>query len=315
MGINTIDDATYYQNTDYLSAHSFMDYLDDPVLFWIKNHSDLEEEESRALINGTLFHAFMESENAFYEAVEQYEDTFIKKGRDFPKDETALSIIQAGDIETLEIKYPNDFGDMWEFVLKNWTDREKIWDTNNDWEREVILTADVHGVPFKGKLDKLKVDKENECGYILDYKTLRLEEKYQLGKWWNVETETFEPMSFIQKYNYDLQMTVYRHLVSENYGIPFEKVFVQFGLLVKSGKKGFIPYRSNYIRTKPLKAKDLDKPRFDGKTADGLLKTEAQKAYDLLQSEEIPQKYQGYSMMYRLYHDKPDLIDVDNVHL
>jgi len=73
-------------------------------------------------------------------------------------------------------------------------------------EKEQIFTGEINGVPFKIQVDILNVEK----GYFADIKTT----KKMTEKYWNSETRTYE--TFIQKYDYPMQFSIYAEILRQN---------------------------------------------------------------------------------------------------
>ncbi|APB77427.1 hypothetical protein PPYC2_21835 [Paenibacillus polymyxa] len=66
-------------------------------------------------------------------------------------------------------------------------------------EKEVIMTADMFGIPWKVMLDSY----QPQTGIFADLKAL----KEMDGKWWNKDAGVYE--NFLQHYGYTIQMSVY----------------------------------------------------------------------------------------------------------
>ena len=78
-------------------------------------------------------------------------------------------------------------------------------------DKQVVMTADLFGVPWKGKIDVLDLDK----GRIVDLKCVRnFDDVYDSGYGWR---------SWIEYWGYDIQGAIYQKLVEENTGkkLPF----------------------------------------------------------------------------------------------
>ena len=80
-------------------------------------------------------------------------------------------------------------------------------------EREVIVTGEIDGVEWKGKIDALNLEK----GYFIDFKTIRsLENPFD----WENGTK----QHFIYSREYHLQAAIYQELIKQTFGksvIPF----------------------------------------------------------------------------------------------
>lgn len=78
-------------------------------------------------------------------------------------------------------------------------------------EKEVIVTGELFGTTWKGKIDCLNVEK----GYFVDLKTTRgLKEMFYSNR-------HHGRVSWLIEYGYVLQMSIYKHLLDQKYGKPF----------------------------------------------------------------------------------------------
>ncbi|WP_040931515.1 PD-(D/E)XK nuclease-like domain-containing protein [Paenibacillus larvae] len=75
-------------------------------------------------------------------------------------------------------------------------------------QKEVIMTADLFGLPWKVMLDSYQL----EVGIFADLKTL----KEIAGKWWNKEAQCYE--NFLDHYGYTVQMAVYAEIEKRHTG-------------------------------------------------------------------------------------------------
>lgn len=83
-------------------------------------------------------------------------------------------------------------------------------------DKEVIVTGELFGVKWKGKIDCLNLER----GYFIDLKTTaKLDKKY-----WNKQEHKWE--SFVAAYNYQLQMWVYQQLIKQTFGVVCQPYIV-----------------------------------------------------------------------------------------
>lgn len=75
-------------------------------------------------------------------------------------------------------------------------------------EKESIVTGEIDGVAWKGKLDSMSLDK----GYVCDLKTVDDIHK----RHYNPEERRW--VSFVEDYGYHMQMALYQELVRQTYG-------------------------------------------------------------------------------------------------
>ena len=147
---------------------------------------------STALLVGSYIHAAIESEEAFATFVEQNHDSiFNTRGKKY------ADYLKADDmIETIQ----NDR--FCQFAL--------------DGEKEVIYTGELFGVPWKIKVDNIN----HQRGHFTDLKsTQELRKRY-----WSEKYGTW--VSFVQAYDYVLQIWVYREIIYQNTGRYYEPYLV-----------------------------------------------------------------------------------------
>lgn len=148
------------------------------------------EEETQALLIGNYIHSKMESNESHEEFIKEYNDAFFtKSGRKRADTELADKMI---------CKLQKD--DFFNFFYNS-----------PDCEKEVIITGKLFDYPWKARIDSLNVEK----GYFCDLKTTRELHKH----YWSVEKHKW--VSFIEAYNYALQMGVYKRLLQHKYKKPF----------------------------------------------------------------------------------------------
>lgn len=262
----------------YLSSHALMSFLKDPSTFWLKTNGYLKGSSSESADAGRLFHAFMESEEAFKEELAHLGKspfTKLPKGSD---DTTPFEIV-FGDNAPEQLNPKATFKAVWDYINQSWEQRHTIWN-DDSYDKETILTGQFLDAHFKGRLDCLKI--EDDTAYIYDYKTLTLKNYY--GSWRDSDGYYHEK-TFIQDHDYDLQMAIYAELVKQNYP-EVKDVYITFGVLIKGGKHDFVDYPTSFINTKPMHIETLIEPRFNGKTAYDILMDDAQMAYRVMQMDE-----------------------------
>ena len=277
---NEITEENYYSSEigrKYLSVHALMTYLDDPSRFWLKAHDKLQGTSSPSAKAGQVFHAFVNDKEDFDNRMIEHGLDMFKLGR---KKKDVVDVLDMVYDDPSQLTPKSDYQSVWTFIVKYWDKRHEFWE-EKDHFKELILTGRIGGVPFKGRLDVLKVEKDH--AYIYDYKTIGLKQSY--GYWKDPETRQFYPKTFVQEYNYDLQMTAYAELVKQNFP-NVKNVYVIFGLLIKSGKHDFVEYPTSFINTEPVNVKSFNVPRFDGQTPKEILMHNSKLAYDLLQLDE-----------------------------
>ncbi|QHS19974.1 PD-(D/E)XK nuclease-like domain-containing protein [Lactiplantibacillus plantarum] len=195
----TLTPANYY---DRWTDQSFMSAT------WFKKFLACEAEalaelqgkwepcmKSTALVVGNWLHSYFESEEAHAKFVDEHPESISSRGpskghlkKDF---KTAESMIEA-------LSNDHDFNLLYQ------------------GDKEVIVTGEIAGYPWKGKIDCLNLKQ----GYFVDLKTTA--DIYKA--YWNPETREKEP--FVYAYNYPLQMAVYQELIKQQFGVTCKPYIV-----------------------------------------------------------------------------------------
>lgn len=150
------------------------------------------EEKSKALIVGSYTHAAFESEKEFARFKEEYKDVIYNtKGKPY------ADFVKADEmIKTLKED---------EFCMQAMTG-----------EKEVIFKGSLYGVEWKIRVDNIN----HQLGYFSDLKTTQdLNKRYyskKYGGW----------VSFVQEYDYIMQMYIYREIIKQNTGRYYEPYIV-----------------------------------------------------------------------------------------
>lgn len=327
----------------YMSSHNLMDFIEDKTIFWLKNQTDwLTRKESDSLIVGNLFHAFMESKVAFYNFLKENTLNLVGKtefkklitkaknvygddnGEELSDDKIheyanvlfAEQVFEDGPQSVKILAKPDE---VWQYIIRKWEERERLWTLPPNTAHEAVLTGNLFGVPFKARLDVLQYDPETKTALIYDYKTSGLKEKYQYGRYYNPELEAMVGKNFIQQYNYDLQMWIYRRIVAKHFNIPEENVKVQFGVFVKKFTTAFTEVPGGFINTNYLTDDDLLAPRFKGPNgeninAEQVVREYAQEAYELANTEQAPD-YVKNSLTYQMLNRTQETLHINKFHI
>ncbi|WP_059050018.1 PD-(D/E)XK nuclease-like domain-containing protein [Paenibacillus senegalimassiliensis] len=162
-------------NEYYMSVSQYKDFLKCEAAALAKVKGEYQDIKKDALLLGSYVHAALESEEAF----------------DLFKSDNA-------EIYTAkkELKAPYKMANkMIDSVLS-----DDLCNIVLEGDKEVILTAELFGIPWKAKLDVLN----RWNGRFTDIKTVKgIRDKY-----WNGQRY----VSFIQQYQYDVQMSVYAEI-------------------------------------------------------------------------------------------------------
>ncbi|WP_068505898.1 PD-(D/E)XK nuclease-like domain-containing protein [Paenibacillus kribbensis] len=178
----------YYSNEankEYMSVSQYKDFMKCEAAALAKLDGTYKDIKREALLVGSYVHSALESEEAY--------DAFR---RDNPEIYTAKK----------ELKAPfRTANNMIESILQ-----DDLCNTVLEGEKEVILTADIFGTMWKAKIDVLS----RENGRFTDIKTVKgIREKY-----WNGS----KYVSFIQAYQYDVQMAMYAEIERVSGDLSFE---------------------------------------------------------------------------------------------
>ncbi|WP_338328695.1 PD-(D/E)XK nuclease-like domain-containing protein [Bacillus velezensis] len=179
MRIPTLNKENYYSNEidrHYMSNSQYKSFLQCEAATMAKLNGEWTPPTSEALLFGQYVHAWLEGEQAFDEFKKNTPSLFTQKGQLYKQYQLADLMIEA---------IQND--DLCMFVLQG--------------EKEVIVTAELFGVPWKGKLDVYNP----ASGRFSDLKTARsLREKV-----WDPEIGY---CSFVEAYGYIAQMALYAEI-------------------------------------------------------------------------------------------------------
>lgn len=143
--------------------------------------------DNKALLVGNYLHSYFESLKAHQQFIDEHKEEMFSKRKPFGL--------------LLDYKKADGMID----TLKNDSNFKKLY----QGQKEVIVTGQIGGVNWKGRIDCLNLDKK----IFLDLKTTR---DIHMKCWINGERK---PVSFVRAYNYQLQMYVYQQLIYQNFGV------------------------------------------------------------------------------------------------
>jgi hypothetical protein len=181
----------YDHDTDwqYMSVSIFKNFVDCEAATLAKLKSEDNQQTTEVpLLVGNYVHSFFESEEAHKQ--------FVAANKPYMFTKSGNSLLRPFQVaETMIDRLKND--DFFNFVYQG--------------EKESIVTGDLYGIPWKGKIDCLNV----EQGYFVDLKTSADIHK----RIWSKRHGGYVP--FVSAYGYVLQMWVYKRLLEQQYGKPF----------------------------------------------------------------------------------------------
>lgn len=162
-------------NEAYMSVSQYKDFMKCEAAALAKIKGKYQDIKHEALILGSYVHAAIEGEEAFEEFRKNTPELYTAKK---------------------ELKAPYKMANnMIDCILS-----DELCTAVLTGEKEVILTADLFGISWKAKIDVLS----REFGRLTDLKTVKgIREKY-----WNGH----KYVSFVQAYQYDVQMAVYAEI-------------------------------------------------------------------------------------------------------
>ncbi|BAQ11345.1 hypothetical protein OXB_2874 [Bacillus sp. OxB-1] len=179
-------------NREYFSVSQFKDFNECQAKAVAKINGGFEESYGNALLVGSYTHAAFESETAFAELVEENAELIFKKrGGKYAEFEQADLMIEA---------------------LKN----DKFAMFAMEGEKEIILTAEMFGVPWKAKIDSIN----HQRNTFTDLKTTRSLSQ----RLWSDKYQKY--VSFVEAWDYVLQMAVYREIIHQNTGFYYSPYIV-----------------------------------------------------------------------------------------
>lgn len=180
-------DNYYDKSTDwtYQSPTFFKKFLKCEAATMAELNGEYSDMNHEALLVGNYLHSYFESDTAHQKFIDDHKT----------------------DIETKagKLKAPYEKAEDMIHTLES----DSMFQSLYQGSKEVIVKGFINGVPWKGKLDCLNLDR----GYFLDLKTTRDIHK----KFWNNEDREWE--SFAAAYNYQLQMYVYQELVRQTFDV------------------------------------------------------------------------------------------------
>lgn len=217
----------YYDDNFYMSTSRFKNYIDcEAKALAIDNGAWEEEKTPIQLVVGNYVHSYFESPEEHQKFLEEYYSYIYKEP-------TKADVVSA--LEEAGIPYDKKLkvDDLRSFARANniFVTGEKKSDFINadkviqalkdepvfqeyyegkegDWvEKEMILTGELEGLPFKGKIDSINLTQR----YFVDLKTMR-----------SIAQETWSPTLHqrvpqmvynVYEYKYHLQMFIYQKLL------------------------------------------------------------------------------------------------------
>lgn len=175
-----------------MSVSQFKDFMKCELQAMAKLTGEYDDGDKTALLVGNYVHSYFESLEVHKQFLKENAKAIFKKtgGMYAPFEQAQAMVERLAEDEFFQFIYQG--------------------------EKEVIVTGELYGVHWKGKIDLLNVEK----GYFIDIKTTREMSK----RYWSDKFGRY--VSFVEAYDYILQMYVYKQLLEQQYGIEFTPYIV-----------------------------------------------------------------------------------------
>lgn len=170
----------------YMSVSLFKDFMKCEAYALAKMKGEWKEEETTALLVGNYVHSYFESK----EAHQKFLDTKGKKM--VTKQGNLRSDYRRADV-----------------MIKALEQQSRFTGLYGPGQKETIVTGNIYGYPWKGKIDSLSL----ENLYFCDLKTVDDIHK----KHWQEDSRQYE--NFIADRGYFMQMAVYSELIEQTFNV------------------------------------------------------------------------------------------------
>ena len=189
-----ISKNNYYSNAmswAYMSVSQYKDFERCEAAALAKLKEEWKPPMNKeALLVGNYVHSYFEDEQAHEEFKEENKEFIFSKRKPYG----ILKAYQVAEDMIHRIKDEPFFNYLWQ------------------GEAEKIVTGELYGTSWKGRIDLLNVEK----GYFVDLKTtMDLHKRFYSKKYGTY-------VSFVEEYGYNLQLAVYEKLLEIEYGKPFK---------------------------------------------------------------------------------------------
>lgn len=183
----SLTSSNYYSremDKQYMSVSQFKNFNECEAKTMAVLNGEYDDPPNKAMIVGSYVHAAFESEDVFNQFIEDHNsiinNTRGKKYADFVQADKMIGAIKSDEFAM--------------FALEG--------------EKEQIMTANLFGCDWKMKVDSINHDHF----YFADLKTTRnIFERH-----WSTKYDGW--VSFIEKWDYVLQMAIYRKIIEQNTG-------------------------------------------------------------------------------------------------
>lgn len=191
-----LTDSNYYSvdaNKAFCSASQYKDFIGFPLRHGCEERAlktisgEYEQETTKALLMGSILDALWENDDPEY-IMERFPDCVSTRGA------------TKGQLKS-------EFQSVFEMYQR--TLKEEKFCAYMSGEKQVIMTGEIEGLPFKIKMDSFIDGKA-----IVDLKTTQtLDRLYRY-----YIPDSGEKLPFYTAYGYDIQLAIYREIVRQNTG-------------------------------------------------------------------------------------------------
>lgn len=192
MNLNKDNYYSKEMNEKYMSVSAFKSIMECEAKYIAEQDGLYARPSSKALTVGNYVHTSFDSESEYIKFIEEnHSEIFQKNGKKY------ADFVQADKmIKTLK--------------------EEPFAMEMLDGEKEVIMIGNLYGMDWKIRIDNLNLEK----GFFSDIKTT----KGLYDRYWSDKFGAY--VSFVQNYDYVMQMYMYREIIKQNTNLELEPYIV-----------------------------------------------------------------------------------------
>lgn len=192
----TLSDENHYSNEadwHFMSVSQYKNFLNCEAAALAELKGEWEpDHDKKPLLVGNYVHSFFESRVAHKHFIEDNKEKMFSSRKPYG----LLKDFQIAEQMIERLKSESAFRQLYQ------------------GDKEVIVTGDLFGATWKGKIDCLNL----ENGYFVDIKTTKDIHEKKYDDYWGPQS------NFIERYGYLIQIGIYRELLEHQY----DKQFVPF---------------------------------------------------------------------------------------
>lgn len=185
-----LKESNYYseeKNWEYMSCSQYKQFTSCSAKAMAELMGDIPKEDTKAFLVGNYVHSAFESQESHERFIEEHKDEMYTKKGTLYKD----FIIAEEMVQRLK--------------------KDRFFTEHFVGEKEVIVTGELFGTAWKGKIDCLNIEK----GEFYDLKTTAdIRQKI-----WSEERKVYVP--FVESFGYYEQMVIYKTLLEMKYDKEF----------------------------------------------------------------------------------------------